>query len=149
MLRILADDHYMAVTLDYLALVADFLYGRLYFQSFYHLSEICASALFAAPGDSALRGVIDRNLDCDLVAKQDLDIVHAEFAGDMGGYDHIVGQFDLEGCIGEYLNDWTFKLHYVIFRQKNLLLSIIQSGCGSQTIVRRIGPSAVSATVCS
>ena len=95
MLRVLADDHDVAVTLDNLALIADFLYGRLYFQSFYHLSEICASALLAAPGDSALGGIVDRDLDRDLVAEQNLDIVHAEFAGDMGGYDHIVRQFDL------------------------------------------------------
>ena len=40
MLRILADDHYMTMTLDYLALIADFLYGRLYFHGFYHLSLI-------------------------------------------------------------------------------------------------------------
>ena len=106
-------------------------------------------SLFAAPGDSALGGIVDRNLDRDLVTEQDLDIVHAEFARDMGGYDHIVRQLDLEGCVGQNLNDRTFKLQNVIFRQKNLLLSIIQSGCGSQTIVRRIGPSAVSATVCS
>ena len=39
-LRILANDHYMTVALNNLALVADFLNGRLYFQSCYHLSEI-------------------------------------------------------------------------------------------------------------
>ena len=32
-LRIFADDHYAALALDYLALFADFLYGRLYFHS--------------------------------------------------------------------------------------------------------------------
>lgn len=32
-LGILADDHYMTMTLDNLALFADFLYGRLYFHS--------------------------------------------------------------------------------------------------------------------
>ena len=106
-------------------------------------------SLFAAPGDSALGGVIDRNLDRDLVTQQDPDIVHAEFTGDMGSYDHIVRQFDFEGRVGENLNNGTLKLHYVIFRQKNLLLSIIQSGNGFHTIVSRIGPSAVRATVCS
>ena len=38
MLRILADDHYVAVSLDNLAFLADFLYGRLYFHSNNHLS---------------------------------------------------------------------------------------------------------------
>ena len=33
MLRILADDHYVAVPLDDLALFADLFYGRLYFHS--------------------------------------------------------------------------------------------------------------------
>ena len=39
-IEILANDHYMTVALNNLALVADFLNGRLYFQSCYHLSEI-------------------------------------------------------------------------------------------------------------
>lgn len=32
MLRVLADNHYLTVALDYLALVAYFLYGRSYFH---------------------------------------------------------------------------------------------------------------------
>ena len=83
-------------------------------------------SLFAAPGDSSLRRVIDRYLDRDLVAEQNLDIVHAEFTGDMGGYDHIVRQFDLEGRVGKNLNDCTLKFDYIVFRQNNLLLSVIR-----------------------
>ena len=38
MLGVFADDHYVAVSLDDLALFADLLYGRPYFHSNNHLS---------------------------------------------------------------------------------------------------------------
>ena len=105
-------------------------------------------SLFASPGDSALCRIVDRNLDRYLISEQDLDIVHAELSGDMGGYDHIVRKLYLEGCVGENLNYRTFKLDDIVFRQNNLLLST-SVWMRDQTFVRRIGPSAVRATVCS
>lgn len=83
-------------------------------------------SLFASPGDSALGGIIDRDLDRNLVTEQDLDKIHAELTGDMGGYDHIVRKLYLEDCVGQYLNDSTLKFDYIVFRQKNLLLSVIR-----------------------
>ena len=67
----------------------------------------------------------------------------------MGGYDHIVRQLYLEGCIREYLDDGTLKFNYVILRQNNLLLSDIRVADAAYTFVSRMGPSAVRATVCS
>ena len=87
-------------------------------------------SLLASPGDSALRGVVDGHLDRHLVAEQNSDIVHAKLSGDMGGYDHIVRKLDLEGCIGKNLDYGSLKFDYIVFRQKNLLLSGIRfRGC--------------------
>jgi len=44
----------------------------------------------------------------------------------MGGYDHIVRKLYLEGSIGKNLNDCTLKFDYIVFRQNNLLLSVIR-----------------------
>ena len=119
MLRVLANDHDMAVTLDYLALVADFLYGRLYFQSFYHLSEICASALFAAPGDSALRRIVDRNLDRYLIARNYFYIVHTHFTGNMRCYYVSVCKLYFEHGVGQYFSYDALAFDYVGFSQNN------------------------------
>ena len=106
-------------------------------------------SLFASPGDSALGGIVDRDLDRHLVTEQDLDIVHAELSGDMGGYDHIVRQLYLEGCVGKNLNDSTLKFDYVILRQNNLLLSTSAWRMRDYTFVSSTTPSGVRATVCS
>ena len=106
-------------------------------------------SLFASPGDSALRGIIDRDFDRHLVSEQDLDIVHAQLSGDMGGYDHIVRKLYLNGCIGEHLDDGALKFNYIILRQNNLLLSDIREADAAYTFVSRMGPSGVRATVCS
>ena len=123
MLRILANDHHVALALDDLALVADLLYGRLNFQCVYHLS--CFSVgrrLFAAPRYPALRRVVDRHLDLHLVPEQDLDVVLTEFAGDVRGDHHIILQLDFEERVRELLHDYAFKFHDIVFlfRQNNL-----------------------------
>ena len=66
----------------------------------------------------------------------------------MGGYDHIVRKLYFEGCVGKNLNDRTFKLDDIVFRQNNPLLST-SFRMRDQTFVRRMTPSAVRATVCS
>ena len=43
-LRVFADYHYMTMSLDNLALFADFLYGRLYFHCDFHLSVFLSEA---------------------------------------------------------------------------------------------------------
>ena len=70
MLRILTNNHHLAVTLYDLALFADFLNGRFYFHSIYHLSlriPTSPSAL-RSPCNSPFGGVIDGNLHLYLVA---------------------------------------------------------------------------------
>ena len=120
MLGILTDNHHFTVTLDDLALVADFLNGRFYFHSIYHLSLYKPQGGFAltlgTPCYPSLGGVVDRNLDLYLVTGKYLNIVHSELTGYMTSYDHIVGKLYLEGRVGQSLNDGTLKFNYIIFR---------------------------------
>ena len=126
MLGVIADDHYVAVSLDDLALFADLLNGRLYFHSNNHLSQnLLYYKLLSTPCDSSLCGVVDGNLYCYLITGKDLDIIHSELTGDMSSNDHIVGKLYLEGRIGQSLNYGTLKLDYVILRQNSVPPSII------------------------
>ena len=62
--------------------------------------------LLRAPSYSALRRVVDRYLDRDLVSGKDFDIVHAELARNARRNDHFIGKLDFECCIGEsFYND--------------------------------------------
>ena len=79
MLGVIADDHYVAVSLDDLALFADLLNGRLYFHSNNHLSLIFLY-LFSTPCDSSLCGVVDGNFHRYLISGKDLDIIHSKLS---------------------------------------------------------------------
>ena len=131
MLGIFADNHYVTMTLDDLALFADFLYGRLYFHSilppFFCLLSCYGTTVFLwggvrisalrTPRNPTFRRVIDRNFDRNLITGQYFDIVHSEFAGNMRGNDHIIRQLHLEGRVRQCFYDDTFKFDYIIFRQ--------------------------------
>lgn len=80
MLRILADDHYVAMSFDDLALFADLLNGRLYFHSNNHLSIKIYSTLFGTPCDSSLCRVVNGNLHRNLISGQNLNIIHSELS---------------------------------------------------------------------
>jgi hypothetical protein len=69
------------------------------------------------PRNPTLGRVIDRNFDRNLVAGQNFDIVHSEFAGNMRGNDHIIRQFHLESRVWKCFYDDTFKFDYIILRQ--------------------------------
>ena len=91
------------------------------FYAHARVSPIC-SILLRAPSYSALRRVVDRNLDRDLISEQDLDVVLTEFAGDVCGDHHIILQLDFEERVRELLHDYAFKFHDIVFlfRQNNL-----------------------------
>ena len=99
MFRIFANDHHFAVAFDDLAFITDFFDRRFNFQSANHLS-LDSDSLFGAPGDPPLRRVINGYFHRDLIAGQNLDIIHSQFPGDVRRNDHLIGQLYLEGSIG-------------------------------------------------
>ena len=115
MLGVLADNHYFAFSLDDFALFANLLYG------WFHLHVITPtlSFLLCTPGNASLVEVVYRYLNGHTVTGQNSDIVHTKLSRNMSRYDVLVGKLDLEGCIGQSLNDRTFKLNYVILWQNN------------------------------
>ena len=75
--------------------------------------------LFRTPGDTALFQVVNGNLNGYLVTGQNFDIIHTQLTRNMRRYDVLIGKLDLEGCIGQCLNDYAFKFNYIIFSQNN------------------------------
>jgi len=129
----LTNYHHFTVTLYDLALITDFLNGRFYFHSIFHLSlsALPGRSALCAPCYPSLCGIIDRNLYFDLITGKYLNIVHSELSGDMSGYDHIVGKLYLEGRVGQCLNYDTFKFNYVILRHNKSPLNPVLLGKGS------------------
>jgi hypothetical protein len=131
MLRVGADDHDLAFALDYLALLAHFLYGRSDFHFMRSFRAhgmrgshpggiyVVADCLFRSPGNAAFCKVVYRDLYRDLVAGEDPYIVHPQLAAYAGGHYMIVGQLDLEGGVRQSLYNGTLKLNNIVFGQKN------------------------------
>ena len=115
MLRVFADNHYFAFSLDDLALFADLLYG------WFNLHSIIPtlSLLLCTPGYASLCEVVNRNLNGHAVTGQYSDIVHTELPGNMGSYNMPVRKLDFEGSVGQRLDHFPFKLDYIILRQNN------------------------------
>ena len=92
MLRVFANNHYVTVSLDYLALIANLFNRRPYF----HCITFPFVRLFRTPGYTAFSRVVYRNLDCNLISRQYPDVVYSEFARQMCIYYMSVGQLYLE-----------------------------------------------------
>ena len=146
MLRILADDHYFAFSLNDLALFADLLYG------WFNLHSIIPtlSLLLCTPGYASLRKVVNRDLDGNLITRQNSDIVHSELARDMSSYYMLIGKLYFEGRIGQCLNYCTLKFNNIILWQNNpsSATNFVTYQLLSTRVVI-ITPSEVSATVFS
>ena len=114
MLRVLTDDHDLAMSLDDLALLADLFNGRFYLHGYQPFLN-----LFRTPGDATLVEVVNRNLNGHAVTGQNFDIIHTQLTRNMRRYDVLIGKLDLEGCVGQCLNDYAFKFNYIILSQNN------------------------------
>ena len=109
MLRVLTDDHDLAMSLDDLALFADLFNGRFYLHGYQPFLN-----LFRTPGDTTLIQIVNRDLNGHAVTGQYLDLIHAQSAGDMSRYDMLIGKLYLEGSVGKCFHDRAFKFYHVI-----------------------------------
>ena len=123
MLRVFADNHDFAFSLDDLALFADFLNGRFnlhLYQPFLSSNFFKPSnGSFRAPGDAALGQVIYRHLNGHTVTGQNADIVHAKLTRNVSRHDVTVRELHLEAGVGQCLNNRAFKFDYVILLCQN------------------------------
>ena len=115
MLGVFADDHYLAFSLNDLALLADLLNG--WFNLHFIIPTL--SLLLCTPGYATLGEIVNRNLDGYSVTRQYSDIVHSELSRDMSRYYMLVGKLYLEGRVGQCLNYRTFKFNYIVLWQNN------------------------------
>ena len=115
MLGVFADDHYLAFSLNDLALLADLLNG--WFNLHFIIPTL--SLLLCTPGYATLGEIVNRNLDGYSVTRQYSDIVHSELSRDMSRYYMLVGKLYLEGRVGQCLNYRTLKFDNIILWQNN------------------------------
>ena len=108
MLRVLTDNHYTTVSLDDFALVAHWLY-RCSNLHFYILQ------LFLTPCDSSASQIIRRQFDLNSVTRQNTNVVHSDFAGDMSEYFEIVIQPHLDHCVRLRIDTGSHCLYIVAF----------------------------------
>lgn len=121
-LRVLTNDHDLAMSFDNLALFANLLDGRLYF----HFNNLTfRKLLLLSPGDTSLRDIVRRYRDGNRVSYENPDIVHAKFAGYGGGHDVTVRQLDFEHCVRQHFDHHAvLKFNQIVLWQKNPSLFI-------------------------
>ena len=115
MLRVLADNHYFAFSLNDLALFANLFYG--WFNLHFIIPTL--SLLLCTPGYATLGEIVNRNLDGYSVTRQYSDIVHSELSRDVSRYYMLIGKLYLEGRVGQCLNYRTLKFDNIILWQNN------------------------------
>jgi len=115
MLRIFADDHYLAFSFNDLALFANLFYG--WFNLHFIIPTL--SLLLRSPGYTTLGKIVDRYLYGDLVSRQYSDIVHSKLSRYGSRYYVAIGKLYLEDRVGQCLNYRTFKFDNIILRQNN------------------------------
>ena len=118
MLGVVANNHYFAFSFNDFALLANFLYGWLYL----HLVIPFLSSrlvLLSTPCDTAFAGVINRDLNRYLIARQYLNIVHSQLTRNMSRYDILIRELYLEGRVRHCFHNYAFKFDYVILWQNN------------------------------
>jgi hypothetical protein len=115
MLRIFADDHYLAFSLNDLALLADLFNG--WFNLHFIIPTL--SLLLCTPGYATLGKIVNRNLNGYSVTRQYSDIVHSELSRNMSRYYMPIGKLYLEGRVRQCLNYRAFKFDNIILWQNN------------------------------
>ena len=115
MLRVFADNHDFAFSLDDLALFADLLNG--WFNLHFIIPTL--SLLLCTPSYTSLSKVVNRHLYGDLITRQYSYIVHSKLARNMSRYYMPIGKLYLEGRVRQCLNYRTFKFDNIVLRQNN------------------------------
>lgn len=103
----------------------------------YGCSSLCPES------DSALCQIIYRNLDRDLIAREDTDIIHAHFTGNVSGNDVTVCQFDTEYRVRQYFNDHAFTFNNIVLSQNNSSFITVRNRRVLSTMPARSGWSAM------
>jgi len=69
--------------------------------------------------DTTASQIVRRHLKRNLVTREDTDIVHPHFPGDVSEYYMSIFQFHPEGRIREIVNDLPLHLNYVFLRHSS------------------------------
>ena len=118
MLGVLADNHYVAFSLDDFALFANLLDGRLNFHCF--IPFLSSELLLFSPGYTALCEIVNRDLNSYRIAGKNLNIIHSQLARNMCGHNVSVRELDLEGGVWQCFDYLAvLKLYKIVLWQNN------------------------------
>src|SRR3546814_4946645 len=73
------------------------------------------TTLFRSEDNSGTRQVIGRELHCDLVTRQNPDVMHTHLARDVAQNYMAIFQLDAKSCVGKVLKNLTLHLYDVVF----------------------------------
>src|SRR3546814_5969783 len=76
------------------------------------------TTLFRSEDNSGTRQVIGRELHCDLVTRQNPDVMHTHLARDVAQNYMAIFQLDAKSCVGKVLKNLTLHLYDVVFRSE-------------------------------
>ena len=148
MLRVFADNHDFAFSLDDLALFADLLNG--WFNLHFIIPTL--SFLLCTPSDASLVKIVHRYFYGHAVTGQYSNIIHSELSGYMSRNYMSIGKLYFEGRVGKCFHYHAFKFYNIILRQNNPSSAIFCDFSTYHSLSMRvviITPSEVSAIVFS
>src|SRR3546814_15818495 len=100
------------------------------------------TTLFRSEDNSGTRQVIGRELHCDLVTRQNPDVMHTHLARDVAQNYVAIFQLDAKSCVGKVLENLSLHLYDVVFCHS--LLPHWQSRTLERSEERRVGKECVS-----
>ena len=80
---------------------------------------MCLRFLLCTPGYTALREVVDRYLNGNVVSLENSDIIHTKLTRYVSGHYVTVGKLNFEDGVGKNLNYRAFKFDNIVLRQNN------------------------------
>src|SRR5574340_1215521 len=116
--RVGADDPHYAIAADDLAVAAELLDRSQYF----HHSTLAPrpSSLLRPERDPRARQVVRRELDGDLVAGEDLDVVHAHLSRDMSEHHVAVLELHAGGRVGQHFGHLALHRNRLFLRHQRV-----------------------------
>ncbi len=99
-------------------------------------SPLPRQSVFAAPGDPALREIVRAHFQFDHISRDDPDIIHTKFSGNVCRDHMTVGKLHFKRRIRQRLDDFAFGLYNVVFGHKNSLRKLFENRfCGHFSVL--------------
>ena len=114
--------HHATMSTNDFALLTDGFDARADFHRRGSLRGFTGFSLFVSIGDPTSGEVVRGELYLDTIARQDSDVMHAHFSGDVGQHLVAIFKLDAKHCVGERFYNRSFKHNCVFLWLRQLVL---------------------------